>query len=57
MSILIFALIALVVLALAIWAIDMLPLGDGRVRSVIKVVAVLIAALAILQRSGVLSYG
>lgn len=53
MSLLIFALIVLVVLALIIWAIDMLPLGDARVRNIIKVIAVIIAALVILQRSGI----
>jgi hypothetical protein len=53
MSLLIFALVALLVLALVIWAIDMLPVGDARVRNLIKVVAVVIAALAILQRSGI----
>lgn len=53
MSLLIFALIVLLVLALIIWAIDMLPVGDGRVRNLIKVVAVIIAALVILQRSGI----
>jgi len=53
MPLLIFAIIVLLVLALIILAIDMLPVGDGRVRNLIKVVAIVIAALIILQRSGV----
>lgn len=52
MSILIFALIVLVVLALAIWAIDELALGTPRIRSLIKVLAIVIAAVVIIQRAG-----
>lgn len=52
MSILLFALLLLVVLALVIYAIDLVPLGDGRIKGLIKVIAVIIAALVIVQRAG-----
>lgn len=53
MSILIFALLVLVVLAMVIYAVDLVPLGDGRLKGLIKVIAVIIAALVIVQRAGI----
>lgn len=54
MSILIFALLVLLVLALVIYAIDLVPLGDGRIKGLIKVIAAIIAALVIVQRAGLI---
>lgn len=47
-------LIALVVLALVLYAIDMIPLGDVRIKRLIQAVIVLLAALWLAQRAGVL---
>ena len=51
MSILIFALIVIVLLALLVWAVDMLPLGSP-FNSILKVLIVLIGVLLIAQRAG-----
>lgn len=47
-------LIALVVLALVIYAIDLIPIGDGRIKRLIQAVVVLLAALWVAQMAGVL---
>ena len=53
MTLLLTFLIALVVLALVIYAIDLIPLGDARIKRLIQAVVVLIAALWVAQRAGV----
>lgn len=52
MSLLIFAFIVILVLLLALWLIDTAPLGDARLKWVLKAIAVVIAILAIIGRSG-----
>lgn len=52
MSLLIFALIVILVLALALYAIDLIPLGDTRIKRIVQALAVVIAALVILSRAG-----
>lgn len=52
MTLLVFVLVVLVVLALAIYAAQMLPAMDDRVRQLIIVVLILIAVLVIAQRAG-----
>lgn len=53
MTLLFTFLIALVVLALVIYAIDLIPIGDVRIKRLIQAV-VLLAALWLAQRAGVL---
>ncbi len=53
MTLLVTILIALVVLALILYAIDMIPLGDVRIKRLIQAVVVLLAALWVAQRAGV----
>jgi hypothetical protein len=53
MSILIFALIVLLILAMAIYAVDLAPIGDGRVKGFAKIILVVIAILVIVQRAGI----
>jgi len=53
MTLLLTFLIALVVLALILYAIDMIPLGDVRIKRLIQAVIVLLAALWVAQRAGV----
>ena len=50
MSILIFAIIVIIVLALLVWAVDMLPLGSP-FNSILKVLIVLIGVLLIAQKA------
>lgn len=54
MTLIVTLLIALVVLALVIYAIDLIPIGDVRIKRLIQVVVVLLAALWVAQRAGVL---
>jgi len=54
MTLLLTLLIALVVLVLILYAIDMIPLGDVRIKRLIQAVVVLLAALWVAQRAGVL---
>jgi hypothetical protein len=54
MTLLLTFLIALVVLALVLYAIDLIPLGDVRIKRLIQAVVVLFAALWVAQRAGVL---
>ena len=51
MSLLIFALVIILVLALALYAIDLIPL-DTRLKRIVQAIAVVIAALVILSRAG-----
>lgn len=53
MSILLFILIVLVVLALALYGLSMLPL-DGTVLRIVQAVAVFLAAVVIMQRAGMI---
>ena len=54
MSILIFILIVLVVLALALYAVGLLPMIEAPFKQLIRVVLVVIAIVVICQRAGVL---
>lgn len=54
MSLVFVILIALIVLALCLYAIDLIPLGDMRIKRLIQAVVVLFAALWLAQRAGVL---
>lgn len=54
MTLLVTLLIALVVVALLIYAIDLIPIGDGRIKRLIQTVVVPLAALWVAQRAGVL---
>lgn len=54
MSILILAIVVLVVAALLIWACDLLPL-PAPLGTLVKVAIILIAALVILQKSGLIA--
>lgn len=54
MSLLIAILIILVVLALLLYAIDLLPFGDATIKLLLKAVAVIIAALLICQKAGLI---
>ena len=51
MNLLIFAIIVLIVLALLIWAVDMIPM-DNRLSLAVKVLLVLVAVLVIVNRAG-----
>jgi hypothetical protein len=53
MSILIFALIVIVLLALLVWAVDMLPLGSP-FNNIVKVLIIVIGVLVIAQKAGLL---
>ncbi len=52
MSLLIFILIVLVVLALAIWLVNSAPMFDGNVKWAIQAILVIIGIVAIIQRAG-----
>lgn len=52
MTLLLTFLIVLVVLALVLYAIDLIPLGDVRIKRLIQAVVVLFAALWVAQRAG-----
>jgi hypothetical protein len=54
MNLLIFIIVVLVVLALALWAIRMLPMIDGTIKQLIMVLAVVIAIVVIVQKAGIL---
>jgi len=53
MTLLVTFLIALLVLALVLYAIDLIPLGEPRIKRIIQAVVVLFAALWLAQRAGV----
>jgi hypothetical protein len=50
MNVLIFAIIVIIVLALLVWAVDMLPLGSP-FNNILKVLIVLIGVLLIAQKA------
>lgn len=54
MTLLVTLLIALVVLALVIYAIDLIPIGDVRFKRFAQAAAVLFFAAWVVQKSGVL---
>jgi hypothetical protein len=54
MSILIFLIVVLVVLALAIYLIDLLPIPNSTIKRIIQALCVLVALYVILERTGVL---
>lgn len=54
MSILIFLIVVLVVLALAIYLIDLLPIPSSTIKRIIQALCVLVALYVILERTGVL---
>lgn len=51
MSLLIFALVIVIVAALVIWAVSLIPM-DSRLSLIVQVAIILIAALVICQRAG-----
>jgi hypothetical protein len=53
MSIIIFLVVVLVVLALAIYLIDLLPIPNFTIKRIIQALCVLVALMVILQRTGV----
>ena len=55
MPIIIYSIIVLIFLALAVWAVDAVGLGDARVRGLIKALFAVLAIVVIAQRAGVLS--
>jgi hypothetical protein len=54
MSTLIFLIVVLVVLALAIYLIDLLPLPSSTIKRIIQALCVLVALWVILERTGIL---
>lgn len=54
MSLLIFIVVVLVILALALWAVDYLPLPNSTITNLIRLLLVVIAIIVIVQRAGVL---
>ncbi len=54
MSILIFCIIVLIVVALAVYAISLLPIPQPPIKGIIQALIVLIGVLVICQRAGLL---
>lgn len=54
MSLILFIIVVLVVLALALWAIEKLPLPQPPVKQIVEALVIIVAALVIAQRAGVL---
>jgi len=54
MSILVFALVVLIVVALLCWAVDQIPGFGSPFNPLVKVVVILIGVLLICQRAGIL---
>jgi hypothetical protein len=54
MSLLISVIIILIILALLVWAVDMLPLGSP-FNNIVKVLIIVIGVLLIAERAGLLS--
>jgi len=52
MSILIFAFLVILVVALIVWAIDRAPFGDARLKWLLEAIVVVLAAILIAQRAG-----
>jgi len=57
MSTLVFLVVVLIVLALAIYLVDLLPIPNGTIKRIIQALCVLIALLAILDRTGIYRTG
>jgi hypothetical protein len=57
MSTLILLIIVLVVLGLALYLVDLLPIPNGTIKRLIQAICVLIALLVILDRSGIYRTG
>lgn len=55
MSLILALIVALIVVALVLWAIDLIPIGDVRIKRLIQALVVLLAAVWFMQRSGVLT--
>lgn len=55
MSLLVLFLVALIVVLLLLYVVDLIPVGDSRIRLLIKAVIVLIAVLWFIQRTGLLA--
>ncbi len=55
MSLLIFAFIVIIVLALVCWLIQSAPFADARLKWIMQAIAVLMAILVICQRAGLIS--
>lgn len=53
MSLIFAVVIALIVLALVLYAIDLIPMGDVRIKRIIQALIVILAALWVAQRAGV----
>lgn len=53
MSLIVTLIIALIVLSLVIYAIDLIPIGDSRIKRLIQALCVLLAALWLLSKTGV----
>lgn len=53
MSLIVLAVIVLIVTGLICWAIDRAPFGDARLKWLVEALVVLLAALVILNRAGV----
>jgi hypothetical protein len=54
MSILIFLIIVLVVLALALYVVDLLPIPSSTIKRIIQALLVLVALFVILDRTGLI---
>lgn len=52
MTFLLLAIVALIVAALLIYAIDLFPVGDVRIKRIIQVLVLLVAAVWLVSRSG-----
>ena len=57
MSTLIFLIVVLVVLALAIYLVDLLPIPNSTIKRIIQALCVLVALLYILERTGLYRSG
>lgn len=55
MSLLIFAFIVIVILALVVWLIQSAPMFDQNIRWILQALAVVAAILAILMKAGLVS--
>lgn len=52
MTLFVAIILALIVLALVIYAIDLIPLGDIRIKRLIQAIAVILAAVWVASRAG-----
>jgi hypothetical protein len=56
MSVIIFLIVVLVVLALALYLVDLLPIPSSTIKRIIQALLVLVALLVILNRTGLITY-